>query len=199
MLELSQGRPTLVESDFTGGDQALVEHMQKAAWLIEKIYAKQTGVDAYFAKLPKGDDLSHALFFRNQGPFCAAPKTENDPMCSALASKPKQISGLYPADIQTDKGFCAALEKQPNGKTLMEHFSVVKRGKAKDTFEAVPYPTAYKPEMEAIAKELEGAAKGLDSTEVAFRAYLTAAAASFRTNDWEPSNEAWVEAWTLSQ
>jgi aconitate hydratase len=42
--ELSQGRPTLVESDFTGGDQALVDHLQKAAVLIEKIYAKQTGL-----------------------------------------------------------------------------------------------------------------------------------------------------------
>lgn len=191
VFELSQCRPTLVESDFTAGDRPLVEHLQKAAWLIEKIYAKQRGVDAYFAKLARGDDLSRALFFRNQSPFCVAPKTEHDAACSALASKPKELSGLYPADLQTDKGFCGTLEKQPNGKDLMEHFSVVQKDK-KDTFKAIPYPTAYKTEMEAIAKELEAAAKGLDSTEVAFRAYLTEAAKSFRTNDWEPANAAWV-------
>jgi hypothetical protein len=192
VLELSQGRPTLVENDFSAGDQALVEHMQKAAVLTEKIFARQNGVDSYFAKLPKGDDLSHALFFRNQSPFCAAPKTENEPMCSALPVKPKQLSGLYPADVQADKAFCAALEKQPNGKDLMGHFSAVIKGKAKETFEAIPYPTAYKAEMEAIAKELDAAAAGLDATEAALKTYLTAAAKSFRTNDWEPSNEAWV-------
>jgi hypothetical protein len=192
LLELSQGRPTLVENEFTAPDKSLVEHIQKAAWLIEKIYAKQTGAEAFASKLPKNDPLSHALFFRNQSPFCVAPKTENDPACSALPVKPKSISGLYPSEIQTDKAFCSALEKSANGKELMDHFSVVQKGDKKDTFKAVPYPLAYKTEMEAIAKELESAAKTLDSTEVAFRAYLTAAAKSFRTNDWEPANEAWV-------
>ena len=81
LLELSQGRPTLVENEFLPADQSLVERMQKVAWLIEKIYARQTGVDVLAAKLPKGDDISRAVFFRNQGPFCVAPKTENDPAC----------------------------------------------------------------------------------------------------------------------
>lgn len=193
LLELAQGRPTLVENDFTAGDQALVDHLQKAAVLVEKIYAKQNGVDVHLTKLPKGDDVSHAVFFRNQSPNCAAPKTENDPMCNALPAKPKQLSGLYPADIQTDKEFCAMLEKQPNGKDLMDHFSLVQRDKdKKDTFKAVPYPVAYKVEMEGIAKELEAAAKSLDASEAAFKAYLTEAAKAFRTNDWEPANAAWV-------
>ncbi len=191
LLELSQGRPTLVENEFQEADRSLVERMQKVAVLIEKIYAQQTGVDALLLKLPKGDDFSRAVFFRNQSPFCAAPKTENDAACSALPKKPARLSGLYPADLQADKEFCAALEKQPNGKDLMDHFSIVAKDK-KGTFKAVPYAVAYKKEMEAIATELDGAAKGLESTEVAFRAYLTAAAKAFRTNDWEPANEAWA-------
>jgi hypothetical protein len=191
LLELSQGRPTLVENEFIESDRPLVERMQKVAVLIEKIYARQTGVEAHAAKLAKGDDFSHAVFFRNQSPFCAAPKTENDPECNALAAKPKNLSGMYPAEIQADKEFCAMLEKQPNGKDLMDHFSVVAKDK-KDTFKAVPYTVAYKKEMDAIATELEGAAKSLESTEVAFRAYLSAAATAFRTNNWEPANEAWV-------
>jgi hypothetical protein len=190
LLELSQGRPTLVENEFSPGDAPLVERMQKIAFLIEKIYAKQTGVDVHATKLPKGDDFSRAVFFRNQGPNCAAPKTENDPACNALPSKPKNISGIYPADIQADKEFCAMLEKQPNGKELMDHFSVV--AKDKKGFKAVPYTVAYKKEMDAIATELEAAARSVESTEVAFRAYLSAAAKAFRTNDWEPANEAWV-------
>ena len=191
LLELSQCRPTLVENEFSPGDTALVERMQKIARLIEKIYAKQTGVDIHATRLAKGDDLSHAVFFRNQSPVCVAPKTEHDPACNALPSQPKSLSGMYPVDLQADKAFCAMLEKQPNGKDLMDHFSVVAKDK-KDTFKAVPYTVAYKKEMDAIATELESAAKTIESTEVAFRAYLTAAAKAFRTNDWEPANEAWV-------
>ncbi len=191
LLELSQGRPTLVENEFPGADRSLVERMEKIAVLIEKIFARQSGVDVHLAKLPKDDDFSRAVFFRNQGPFCAAPKTENDPACSALSRRPKNLSGLYPLDLQADKAFCARLEKEPNAKELMGHFSVVQKDK-KDTFKAVPYTVAYRKEMDAIATELESAAKGLESTEIAFRAYLTAAAKAFRTNDWEPANEAWV-------
>lgn len=190
LAELTQGRPTLVENEFSPADHALVEHLQKAAVLIEKLYAKQNGVDVHLTKLPKGDDLSRAMFFRNQSPNCAAPKTENDPNCNALPSKPPQRSGLYPADIQANKDFCAMLEKEPNGKDLMDHFSVVV--KDKKGFKAVPYPVAYRAEMESVAAELEAAARKLESTEVAFRAYLSAAATAFRTNDWEPANEAWV-------
>ena len=84
------------------------------------------------------------------------------------------------------------LEKQPNGKDLMGHFSVVQADKKPGTFKAVPYSVAYKAEMEGIAKELEGAAKTFDDTEGAFKAYLTAAAKAFRTNDWEPANETWA-------
>ncbi len=138
VLELSQGRPTLVESDFSAGDQALVDHMQKAAWLIEKIYARQTGVDAYFAKLPKGDDLSHALFFRNQGR--SAPRRRPRTTRPAARCRPSRSRGLYPADIQTDKAFCAALEKQPNGKALMDHFNVVTKGQGEGHLRHRPLP-----------------------------------------------------------
>ncbi len=198
VLELSQGRPTMVENEFTPAEAKLVEHMQKAAVLIEKIYAKQNGVDVHLAKVGKNDDLSRAVFFRNQSPFCAAPKTENDPACNALAAAPKRLSGLYPADLQADKAFCAALEKQPNAKDLMGHFSVVQADKKPGTYKAVPYSVAYKAEMEGIAKELDGAAKTLGADEAAFKAYLTAAAKGFRTNDWEPANEAWAAMGALN-
>jgi hypothetical protein len=47
--------------------------------------------------------------------------------------------------------------------------------------------------MEAVASALDAAAAALKSPgEAAFQTYLRAAATSFRTNDWEPANEAWV-------
>lgn len=190
-LELRQGRPTLVETDTTklpAGEQRAVAHLVKAAALIERLYAKQHATDAL--TVPAGDPLSRALFHRNQSPFCVAPKTEKDEACTALVPRPPRLVGLYPAEVQADPKFCAALEKEKNKAQLMDHFStVVADGKG---FKAVPYPQAWPEEMTGVATELEAAAAALGDDEQPFKAYLSAAAKAFRTNDWEPANEAWV-------
>lgn len=193
--ELAQGRPTLVETDLSQASPAeknLVGHLMNAARTIERIYARQKGVFGMDSDIPDTDRASLMLFHRNQSPFCEAPKTENEPACSALAVKPPRIVGLYPADIQSDPKFCEALAKAPNAAELMDHFSVVVHGEKPGTYRAVPYTQAYREEMESIAKDLEAAAAGLGDDEAALKAYLLAAATSFRTNDWEPANAAWV-------
>ncbi len=193
LAELRQGRATLIESDFSGSaeEKTVSAKLAKVAILIEQLHAKQKGTFGLEKKMGKDDAASRAVFFRNQGPQCAAPRTENDPACSALKEKPKSISGLYPADLQAkDPKFCEALEKEPNAKDLTGHFSVVEADKK--GFKAVPYSVAFKKESEAIAKELEAAAKALGADEAAFKAYLLAAANAFKNNDWEPANEAWV-------
>lgn len=193
--ELSQGRPTLVETDLTSANPAernLVNHMLNAARLIERIYARQRGVFGMRAHIPESDPASQMLFYRNQSPFCEAPQTENDPACSALPEKPSRIVGLYPAEAQQDATFCETLQKAPNAGELMGHFSVVVAGKKPGTFTTRPYTAAYAEDMQAIAKELEAAAAGLGEDEAALKAYLTTAATAFRTNDWEPANAAWV-------
>lgn len=193
--ELAQGRPTLVETDFTqatDADKSFVTHMLAAAELIERIYAQQKGVFGMEADIPETDPASRMMFHRNQSPFCEAPKTQDQEACSALTKKPARVVGLYPAEIQSEKGFCAMLEKKPNAKDLMGHFSVVVATDQPGAFIAVPYTEAYGREMEAIARSLEQAAKALGEGEAALKRYLTAAAGSFRSNDWEPANEAWV-------
>ena len=193
--ELAQGRPTLVATDLTQGSEAdknFMSRMLAVAELIERIYARQKGVFGMGADIPESDAASRMVFHRNQSPYCEAPKTENQDACSALAKKPPRTVGLYPAEIQSDEKFCAALEKEPNAKDLMGHFSVVVATDRPGTYVAVPYTEAYAQEMGAIARELEAAAKGLGDDEAALKKYLLAAAGSFRSNDWEPANEAWV-------
>jgi len=192
-LELAQGKATLVETDLSGGsagERAVVAHLAKAAAGVERLYALQRGTAGMSAQLK--DPLSRAVFHRNQGPSCAAPKTEGEAACSALWPRPTLASGLYPAEVQADKAFCSALEKAPNGKALMDHFSVVVSD-GKGGFNAVPYSEGYREDMEAVASALDAAAAALTSEdEAAFKAYLEAAAKAFRTNDWEPANAAWV-------
>ena len=195
LLELNQVRPTLIYHDFSGAsaqDKGIVENILKAAALIEKLHAKQIGSWELHSQIAKGDTASAALFNRNQGPWCTQPKTEKDPDCSALPSKPKRISGMYPKDIQADDNFCAnVINKAPNAAELRGHFNiVVKDG---DGLKAVPYTEAYKEEMTAISDALKAAAASITEGEEAFKAYLLADAQAFLDNNWDPANEAWAK------
>jgi hypothetical protein len=202
VAELEQGRRTLVLTKLTEPrDVQLVGHLEKAARIIERLYAKQNGVFGLDASIPADDAASRALFFRNQSPFCEAPKTENDPACSALAPRPKRISGLYPASIQTDGNFCNVLEKRADADALFNQFSVVRHkagGRAKgnpatDELVAVPYNVAFADDMKAISTELRAAAAVLagDPAETAFKAYLESAAQAFLDNGWFKADVAW--------
>jgi len=182
--DLDQGRPTLVQTKVAPDEKAFVDHMLKVAQLTDEIYDQQTGAAMLADKLP-ADPESHSLFRRNRGVKCVAPATENDPSCSAIPGSPRQITGLYPTDIQAAPDFCKQLEAKPNAKELLTPFTVVQGDKP------VPYSEAYRDKMGAIAAELEAAA-GTLKDEPALVAYLRAAASSFRTNDWTPADEAWA-------
>jgi len=190
--ELAQGKPTVVQNDFSGSsaqDKAIVKHILAAATVIERIHAQQTGAAGLAAKIPADDTESRAMFFRNQGPWCVAPRTESDKECHALADKPQRISGLYPADIQKD-GFCEALAKRKDADTLMHQFFVVQG--SGDDLKAVPYSEAYAADMKAVSEHLNAAAAAITSDdEGPFKAYLQAAAQAFLTNEWQPADEAW--------
>ena len=193
--ELRGGRPTLVETDLSAAteeDRQIAAHVFAAAVVLEQMHGRQLGTFNYLGEVPADDPSSLALFNRNQGPWCRTPQLEKNPACGALPIMPRPLSGLYPVEAQTDDKFCDSLAGQPNAKALMDHFSTVEKGG--DGLRAVPYNVAYSPQMLAIAKELEAAAQAIVSPgEASFKAYLIAAAASFRSNDWEPSNEAWLK------
>lgn len=193
--ELSQGRVTLVSTDLTKeGPEAkkFVAAIERAADLIEKLYAKQMGTSDLGAKVPSDDPASKTLFFRNQGPKCEAPLTEKDANCNAIPNGPTgKLSGLYPQAMLTDPKFCDALSKKPNKDQIMSPFTVVTGDLAKP--EAVPYTKVFESDMQAIATELKAAADALGDTEPALKAYLLADAQSFTDNQWWPADEAWAK------
>jgi hypothetical protein len=194
LRELGQGVPALVRSDFrdaSAEDRAIVDHIVAAAEIVERIYAKQRGVDGVAADIPAGDAASRMLLYRNQGPWCAAPRTEKDPDCNALARRPERVSGLYPANLQRDAKFCDKLDARPDQKELLTPFNVVVEHGA--DLAPVPYNVAYQQEMAAVSRELAAAAKAVESpAEAALKAYLEADAKAFLDNTWEAADEAWA-------
>ena len=190
--DLEQGAPTLVHTDLRGvtdAEKTMVKHVVAATQMIDALYATQTGIVALLPQVPGDDPASQSLFRRNWGPKCAGPKTEKNPLCSAIPGAPSPIVDAYPAALQKDPKFCEALEKRADAKALLGPFTVVREDKGK--LVALPLPKAY-PRMKEIATELRAAAMALEGTkEIAMRAYLEAAAKSFEDNDWVHADEAW--------
>lgn len=193
--ELHQGRQTIVQTDFSKSsaeDKEIVRHIFEAAVAIERIYAKQTGVADLKQKIPADDTASQMLFFRNQNPWCHAPKTEKNPDCNAIPGHPQRVSGLYPVDLQLkDPKFCATLEARKNADQLMNPFVAVVTGKD-GNLSAKPYSEAFKDDMILVSNALKAAAGAIKSSEEQpFKTYLLAAAQSFLDNNWQPADEAW--------
>jgi hypothetical protein len=195
LRELSQGRPTLVASDFRKSseeDRAVVKHVLAAAAIVEKLYQRQTGTYGMAAQIPADDPASRMLFYRNQGPQCEAPATREDPDCSAIPGHPKPVLGLYPAKVQAQPNFCETLAKRPDGRALMDPFVVVASDE-NGALSAVPYQRAFENDMQAVSRELEAAAAAITNPdEASFQAYLSAAAKAFRDGRWFEADEAWA-------
>ena len=191
--ELDQGQPTLVRTSFADAsaqDRNILDNILAAAKLIERIHAKQLGSYEQLARLPFDDPASRMVFYRNQGPWCAAPATEIDGRCSAVPGMPAKLSGLYPPSLQTKKDFCELLEKHPQADKLRHQFHVV-RGEG-ENLRAVPYHEEYGEDMKAISAKLRAAASAITGAdEQAFKKYLLAAAQAFLDNQWEVADEAW--------
>ncbi len=189
--ELAQGRRTIIFSDFRKSpERRMVREIVKAAGIINRLYWKQRGVLDIWSKIPPSDHSSRALFLRNSGPWCVAPKTEDDPFCSASLSFPGKRSGAYPSELLSDPDFCKKLKKMPNAKELLNPFTVVRKRRGK--LVALPLTAVYGREMKQVAARLRRAASYLGKDEKAFKKYLLKAAKGFETNYWEDADEAWV-------
>jgi hypothetical protein len=195
IADLDQGRPTLVRSDLRAlapKDKTLVGHMLKTATLIDDLYARQIGAAQYAERVPADDLASQSLLRRNGSPACVAPKTETNPKCSAVPGAPKVLYGGYPADIQSDPAFCAALQNRADAQALIDPFTVVRNVNGR--LAAIPATEAYRQQTAAVAAELRAAAHDVtDASEAPLKSYLNAAAEGFETNSWLAADEAWAK------
>ena len=192
--DLDQGAPSVLYTDLRASsalDKTFFRHMLAAAKSIDAIYGTMAGAKELAPRVPAGDAASQSLFRRDWGPKCAGAKTQKNPACTAIPGGAKATNDAYPASLQSDPDFCAALQKRPDAKTVVaDHFGVVREKDGK--LVSVPYTEAYAAPMKAIAAELTAAAADeTDPNEAALKAYLQAAAASFTSNDWGPADEAW--------
>lgn len=197
--ELSSSLPTIVFTDLSDApavDQAIVRQVGEVARRLERVFMRQLGSARFVDRARKLKGRDRALFFLNQSPWCLRG-TSGNKGCGAFEDLPQRVSGLYPAELQKDKGYCKTLAERPDAETLFDrHTAVVQRdGK----LEAVPYSKAYRTEMTEVAKALRAlAALVRDPAEAAFRNYVLASAQAFENDDWPSADRAWLELTTQS-
>jgi hypothetical protein len=192
--ELNQGRPVVIRTNATQlseEDRLVLTQLTAAATLIDELYRVQQGEQQIRGNVAR-DTQSRALYERNQGVRCQAPKTHDDPFCNATADFTSAVSEAYPADLKHDKAMCEAMAKEPNASALLDPFAVVRRAKGGEGFVAVPYHLHYAKWTKPIARRLRAASEAiLTDDEQPLKAYLAAAATGFETSAWWPADEAW--------
>jgi hypothetical protein len=197
--DLDGAAASLVLTDatkFSAEEKAFVDRMLAVATKIDALYAFTKGLPPLAARLPPGDLASASAFRRNWGPKCVTPVMEKDPACTSIPGNPSPEVLVYPTSAEEGPtaqtgDFCARIEARPDAKTLLGPFTVMDdKGKMPV---AVNYAVAFKPQMSAIASDLQAAADGIaDPAEAPLKAYLAAAAQSFTSGNWDGADEAWA-------
>ncbi|MFP4624207.1 MAG: dipeptidyl-peptidase 3 family protein [Gemmatimonadota bacterium] len=168
---------------------------------------------AVLAKLVEASDIMHDLFGRQVAPENpewaerVANRGENDPGAIyydimvgpwdrqaehrpflAVGEKPAG-AGYYPVDL-TREELQAYIEAHPEQRdALTDPFTLVER--RGDALVAVPYSRAFGPELRRAAELLRDAA-ALSENET-LSSYLESRAESFLSNDYYPSDMAWMD------
>lgn len=172
-------------------ERQVVNLLIQAAELMNPIYLRQRSVGnpAIRAEIERSSDPRKAalldMYDLHFGPWDTL--AENHPF---YGSKPMPAgAGFYPEDL-TKEQFEAYLTAHPDQKNaLTSGYTVVKR--QGDRLVAVPYSQEYREWLEPAAKLLEQAA-GITSNQ-SLKRFLSLRAQAFRTNDYYPSELAWMD------
>jgi hypothetical protein len=175
----------------TAEERDVVNYLIQAADLLNPVFERQVYADnprvrEEIARLNRADGpLLLDWFDFNAGPWDQL--ADNRPF---WGNRPLPAGGgVYPADL-TREALDAYIAAHPGEKeALLSPYTVVKRDG--DRFVAVPYSVEYRQWLEPAAQLLEKAAARTSNESL--RRFLTLRAQAFRTNDYYPSEMAWMD------
>ena len=122
----------------------------------------------------------------NYGPWNRL--ANNAPFVPEIGAKPAGAN-YYPAGMTKEEFDSAAATSRARGDSLRSLYTMVRRD-ANGRLTAVPYAKMFAKEHEAAARKLLEAAKL--AKDPGLRSYLTKRAAALRTDDYQPSDYAWM-------
>lgn len=172
-------------------DRQVVNLLIQASDLMSQIYLRQISIHnpeirqrIASSGLPNRDALLD-MFDLHFGPWDTL--AQNHPFFGSAL--PPAGAGFYPEDL-TREAFDAYLAAHPDQRdALTSPYTVVRRDG--DRLIAVPYSEAYRQWLEPAARLLEQAAAA--TSNASLKRFLTLRAQAFRTNDYYPSELAWMD------
>jgi hypothetical protein len=172
----------------TAKERQMIPILIDAARHMDAIYWMQTygNRDSLIASI--GDNDAKQFADINYGPWDRLDN--NAPFVAGVGERPPGAN-LYPHDI-TKAEFDSAVAKGPaaHADSLKSLYTLVRRG-AGGALEAVPYKVAFKAQNDSAAAKLREAAALAE--DPGLRRYLTMRADALTTDDYQPSDLAWMD------
>jgi len=168
-------------SAFDDNGKHMIALLVRASEVMNDLYWQQSWPDkaGLLAKAP--DDATRTLVELNFGPWDRL--NEDTPLLPDIGARP--AGGVfYPADMTKDEFEKAALKDKTSWYTLLKRDSAGK-------LITVPYHAAYKADLDRAAGLLRDAAKL--SADKSFADYLTMRADALLSDDFQPSDLAWMD------
>jgi hypothetical protein len=169
-------------SAFDDEGKRMIANLVQAAQVTDDLYWRQSWSGDRAALLAKApDQATRDLIALNFGPWDRL--NEDTPLLPGIGPRPAGLT-FYPADMTKDEFEKADLKDKTSWYTLL-------RRDATGKLVTVPYHEAYKTDLERAAALLREAAK--HSADKSFANYLTMRADALLSDDFRPSDLAWMD------
>lgn len=165
----------------TANERKMIPLFIKAAAIMDTLFWKQA-FPQYDSLLNAAKDANTREFIRiNYGPW---DRLNNDkPFVAGIGPKPAG-AGFYPAGMTKEELEASDIRKK------RDLYSIIRRNSA-GKLEAIPYHIAYKKELERAASLLKQAAQLAENPQL--KKYLTLRAQALVTDNYTPSDYAWMD------
>lgn len=187
LAQYTSVRLTTDLSKLTGRERQMLPLLIDAAAAMDAIFWRQAygNRDSLLRSIP--DPAVQRYVDINYGPWDRL--TNNAPFVEGVGTKPKG-AGFYPHDMTKEEFEAAAQRSRVTAKALRSQYTVVRRDSTGGLV-TVPYHTAYAAQLgPAVAKLREASQLAEDP---GLRHYLELRARALETDDYRPSDLAWLE------
>jgi peptidase M49-like protein len=174
-------------SKLTDNERRMLPLLMDAAASMDAIFWRQAygNRDSLLRSIP--DPAVQRYVDINYGPWDRL--ADNAPFVAGVGPKPKG-AGFYPAEMTKEELEAAARKSPATGKALRSQYTLVRRDSAGGLV-TVPYHQAYADQVTPAVGKLREAA-GL-AEDPGLRRYLELRARALETDDYRPSDLAWLE------
>jgi hypothetical protein len=181
--------PVKLEPDLknlSAKEQQMIPLLIEASKAVDDVYWVQTYGDK--AKLLDSADADSRQFYQiNYGPWDRLD--DNHPLMETIGSRPPG-SNFYPANITKEEFEAEVAKGGKRADSLKSLYTMIRRDSS-GKLTATPYSKFFAAEHERAATLLDSAAKLAD--DPGLKRYLTLRARALRTDDYQPSDMAWMD------